>query len=70
MTQRVFGSVGVAVLVSLFTGQARKTRSTIGPLHECALVMIILAAAGVLASLWLRRVETSAATRERADASG
>jgi len=61
MSQRLAGSLGVALLASIFTSRARATHSPILALHECALVMAAVAAVGTLAALVLRRISPSTA---------
>lgn len=58
ITQRLAGSFGVALLTAYFTGRARVTGSTILALHDSALVMSLIAAAGVVGSFWLHGRET------------
>jgi EmrB/QacA subfamily drug resistance transporter len=70
MSQRLAGSVGVAMLASLFTSRARSTGSPITALHECALAMAGMAAIGTTAALLMRQVSRGTAQGRVAESAG
>lgn len=52
-TQRLAGSVGVALITSFFALQVRVSHSPVTSLHRTAVLLAALAAIGMLGGLWL-----------------
>ena len=54
-TQRLAGSVGVALLTSYYAVQVRATHSAVIALHHTAVLLSVIAGLGIPAGLWLVR---------------
>ena len=56
-TQRLAGSVGVALFTAYFTERIRVTGSAILALHDSAVVHSVVAGMGAMGGLWLRKLK-------------
>jgi hypothetical protein len=54
IAERLSGSFGIALLATYYAARTRLTGSAVVALHDCALLLAAVSAAGALAALTLR----------------